>query len=261
MRSVTHCERRTRRGRAVTRIVAAALVIVLLCTGVTSHRTSSEYTFQAQDRTGAGERHRARQERQSCARPEAAKTSPCSKTTSRKKVVSFDIENTDAVLSTAATEAAVCCARPSAQQYRRPRHRCEHAALQRSPPDHSVLRSQSSMQPDEIDRAATAAQNYVDKQMAPADLVAVVSLGNSLTVNQDFTSDRALLKKVLQSFNPGAGAGLRRRHHRHDRRHGRHRRVLHRRRHRVQHLQHRSPSGGAALDRRASCPTSSRRSR
>ena len=64
------------------------------------------------------------------------------------------------------------------------------------------------MQPDEIDQATTAAQNYVDKQMVPADLVSVVSLGNTLSVNQDFTSDRTLLKKALQAFNPGAGAGF-----------------------------------------------------
>ena len=64
------------------------------------------------------------------------------------------------------------------------------------------------MQPDEVERAATAAQNYVDKQMVPADLVSVVSLGDTLSVNQDFTSDRALLKTALQSFNPGAGGGF-----------------------------------------------------
>ncbi len=66
----------------------------------------------------------------------------------------------------------------------------------------------SSMQPDEIERSAQAAQNYVDKQMQPADLVAVVSLGSSITLNQDFTSDRAQLKKALASFNLGAGAGF-----------------------------------------------------
>ena len=64
------------------------------------------------------------------------------------------------------------------------------------------------MQPDEIDHATTAAQNYVDKQMVPADLVSVVSLGSTLSVNQDFTSDRALLKKALQAFNLGAGGGF-----------------------------------------------------
>ena len=37
----------------------------------------------------------------------------------------------------------------------------------------------SAMQPDEIERSAQAAQNYIDKQMQPADLVSVVSLGNT----------------------------------------------------------------------------------
>src|ERR1700678_3052830 len=66
----------------------------------------------------------------------------------------------------------------------------------------------SAMEPDEIERSAEAAQNYVDKQMQPADLVAVVSLANSIVLNQDFTSDRAQLKKALASFNLGAGAGF-----------------------------------------------------
>ena len=66
----------------------------------------------------------------------------------------------------------------------------------------------SAMQPDEIERSAQAAQNYLDKQMEPADLVSIVSLGNTITVNQDFTTDRAQLKKVLDSFNIGAGAGF-----------------------------------------------------
>ena len=65
----------------------------------------------------------------------------------------------------------------------------------------------SAMEPDEIDRAVTSAQNYVDKQMAPADLVAIVSLASSLTVSQDFTSDRDLLKKELQAFGAGSGQG------------------------------------------------------
>jgi VWFA-related protein len=66
----------------------------------------------------------------------------------------------------------------------------------------------SGMEPDEIDHSVTAAVNYVDKQMAPADLVSIVSLGSSLQVNQDFTSDHALLKKALQALNPGAGQGF-----------------------------------------------------
>jgi len=38
----------------------------------------------------------------------------------------------------------------------------------------------TSMQPEEVERAAKSALQYVDKQMSPADLVAVVSLSNSL---------------------------------------------------------------------------------
>src|SRR5271157_589185 len=66
----------------------------------------------------------------------------------------------------------------------------------------------SAMQPDEIERSSDAAQDYLNKQMQPADLVSVVSLGNTLTVNQDFTSDRDKLKEVLQSFSMGANAGF-----------------------------------------------------
>ena len=66
----------------------------------------------------------------------------------------------------------------------------------------------SAMQPDEIERSSNAAQDYLKKQMQPADLVSVVSLGNTLTVNQDFTSDRDKLQAVLQSFNTGANAGF-----------------------------------------------------
>ncbi len=64
------------------------------------------------------------------------------------------------------------------------------------------------MEPDEIDHAVTSAENYVDKQMAPADLVSIVSLGSSLLVNQDFTTDRALLKKQLDAFSSGERPGL-----------------------------------------------------
>ncbi|HEY3975296.1 MAG TPA: VWA domain-containing protein [Candidatus Sulfotelmatobacter sp.] len=66
----------------------------------------------------------------------------------------------------------------------------------------------SAMEPDEIDRAVTSAENYIDQQMAPADLVSIVSLGSALLVNQDFTSDHDLLKKQLQAFSSGSGQGF-----------------------------------------------------
>ncbi len=126
-----------------------------------------------------------------------------------QQVVSFDLENTDAVLSTAATEAPLLGKTPS----KTPAKSTDVAQAIATRPlkDRRLIIlffDLSAMQPDEIDHATTAAQNYVEKQMVPADLVSIVSLGSSLTVNQDFTSDRALLKKTLQDFNLGAGGGF-----------------------------------------------------
>ena len=66
----------------------------------------------------------------------------------------------------------------------------------------------SSMQPEEVTRAANSAVEYVQKQMSPADLIAIVSLANTVTVNQDFTSDRDQLLSAIQAFNPESGRGL-----------------------------------------------------
>jgi VWFA-related protein len=123
-----------------------------------------------------------------------------------QQVISFDLENTDAVLSTAATEAPLL-GKTQPQTSAAP----QEALATRPLKDRRLIIlffDLSSMQPDEVDRATTAAQNYVDKQMVAADLVSVVSLGDTLSVNQDFTSDRALLKKALQGFNLGAGGGF-----------------------------------------------------
>jgi VWFA-related protein len=66
----------------------------------------------------------------------------------------------------------------------------------------------TSMQPEEIERAVVAAQKFVDKQMKPADMVAVISLATSLQVNQDLTSDHELLNKALSRLNPSSGGGF-----------------------------------------------------
>jgi VWFA-related protein len=185
-------------------ILACVLVIVMLCTGVTSQQASSEYTFRSKtelvlvnvtvrDRNGNPVRDLKRED------------FTLLEDNKPQQVVSFDLENTDAVLSTVAAEAPLLRATPAQGTGETP------ALVNRPLKDRRLIIlffDLSSMQPDEIDQATTAAQNYVDKQMAPADLVAVVSLGNTLTVNQDFTSDRAPLKKALQAFSPGTGAGF-----------------------------------------------------
>ncbi|WP_158791118.1 VWA domain-containing protein [Granulicella sp. L60] len=66
----------------------------------------------------------------------------------------------------------------------------------------------SSMQPEDIDRAVEAAQDFVNKKMQPADLVALVSMDTSLSMDQDFTSDKAALLRGLDKFNGTEGTGF-----------------------------------------------------
>ena len=66
----------------------------------------------------------------------------------------------------------------------------------------------SAMEPEEVDRAVKSATDYVNKQMSPADLVSVITLGNSMTVTQDFTNDHAALKKALTAINGEEGQGF-----------------------------------------------------
>jgi VWFA-related protein len=66
----------------------------------------------------------------------------------------------------------------------------------------------STMQPEDIDRAVESAQDYVNKKMQPADLVALVGMATSLSMDQDFTSDKALLLKGLGKYNGTEGTGF-----------------------------------------------------
>ncbi len=66
----------------------------------------------------------------------------------------------------------------------------------------------SSMQPEDIDRAVESAQDYVNKKMQPADLVALVSMATGLSMDQDFTADKAALLKGLGKYNGTEGTGF-----------------------------------------------------
>ncbi|MGF7179459.1 VWA domain-containing protein [Tunturiibacter psychrotolerans] len=66
----------------------------------------------------------------------------------------------------------------------------------------------SSMQPEDIDRAVESAQDYVNKKMQPADLVALVSMSTGLTMDQDFTSDKKALLRGLGKYNGTEGTGF-----------------------------------------------------
>lgn len=66
----------------------------------------------------------------------------------------------------------------------------------------------SSMQPEDIDRAVEAAQDYINKKMQLADLVAVVRMDTSLSMDQDFTSDKTALLRTVGRYNGTEGTGF-----------------------------------------------------
>ncbi len=66
----------------------------------------------------------------------------------------------------------------------------------------------TSMQVEDLGRAVAAAKKYVQNQMQPADLVALVSFATSVSVDQDFTSDKTLLLRGLDRYNGNEGQGL-----------------------------------------------------
>ena len=124
----------------------------------------------------------------------------------RQEVISMDAENTDSVVTAETPKLQLLgnlntTARPA-------------SPLKETPLDENALKDRrlivlffdlTSMQPEEVGRAARSALDYADKQMAPADLVSVVTLSSSLKVNLDFTADKEMLKTVMAGFTTGEG--------------------------------------------------------
>lgn len=66
----------------------------------------------------------------------------------------------------------------------------------------------TSMQPEDLDRCVLAARDFLSNKMQPADLVALVSLGDTLKVDQDFTSDKSALANEVGMYNGTEGQGF-----------------------------------------------------
>jgi VWFA-related protein len=66
----------------------------------------------------------------------------------------------------------------------------------------------TSMQPEDLDRSVDAARDFLNKKMQPADLIALVSLGDTLKVDQDFTADKAALAREVGAYNGTEGQGF-----------------------------------------------------
>jgi VWFA-related protein len=66
----------------------------------------------------------------------------------------------------------------------------------------------TTMQPEDLERSVQAARDFLKKKMAPADLVALVSLGDTLKVDQDFTADKDALWNEVGIYNGTQGQGF-----------------------------------------------------
>ena len=124
-----------------------------------------------------------------------------------QQIVSFDAQDvdqavrlpgTETVTGRAGTPAASALGASAAQQA---------TALR----DHRLIVlffDTTSLQPDDLDRVEQAARDYINKSMQNADLVSVVSLGNTLSLDQDFTADKQLLLRAVNSYSSGNGQGF-----------------------------------------------------
>jgi VWFA-related protein len=122
-----------------------------------------------------------------------------------QKIVSFDFENVDqaAVLAEKTTTTGKATIADMLER--------NFAASPGQLKDHRLMVlffDLSSMQDDDIDRAVDAATNYVNNQMAPADLVALVSMSTGLSMDQDFTSNKQALLRGLAKYNGSDESGL-----------------------------------------------------
>ncbi len=183
--------------------VAASCLAVLLFVGTLfSQGDSDQYTFRAETEVVLVN-VTAKDKNGNLVRDLKRKDFTVTEDNKPQQIESFDLENTDAIPQSSASEAPLLApAGPSGSSPTSPTIAFKDRRLI------VLFFDLTSMQPEEIERAATAAQNYVDKQMTPADMVAVLSLGGSLAVNLDFSADRAALKKALQALNTGGGQGF-----------------------------------------------------
>jgi VWFA-related protein len=128
----------------------------------------------------------------------------------KQEISTFDFENVDqletagAAEKTVAGEAAEAAAAPA-------------GVLKKS--DAPVLNARdrrvivlffdfSAMEPDQIDRCVDSAKKYINGQMRPADIVALVSLSTNMRVDLDFTDDKPKILSVLSAYSSGSGEGF-----------------------------------------------------
>lgn len=70
-----------------------------------------------------------------------------------------------------------------------------------------LLFDTSSMQPEDVQTAIDSAMTWTTDTMTPADLVAVATIGSSLQILTDFSSDKGTVQSALASLSGVSGTG------------------------------------------------------
>lgn len=127
----------------------------------------------------------------------------------QQKVASFDVEDVGAPkleLATAPPEPATSA--PAAAAPAKPPPKAPIAPMDARNKRLVVLFFDfTGMEPGEAERSVAAAEKFITQQMTPEDVVAVVRFQTALTVDQDFTSDKALLQRALARYLGTGPAG------------------------------------------------------
>jgi VWFA-related protein len=126
----------------------------------------------------------------------------------KQQISSFDFENVDALLTAGAAattvtgEAGVApAAKESATATQEPvRARDRRLML--------LFFDFTAMEQDEIDRAVDAGKKYVQSNMQPADMVALISLSTNLSLDLDFTDDKKKILDKLSTYDDSEGQGF-----------------------------------------------------
>lgn len=130
----------------------------------------------------------------------------------KQDIISIDAEDTDAVAVSSETPTAELLTRlNTAGAAAKPKAAEAGTLTENDLKDRRLIVlffDLSSLQPEEVERAAKSGLDYLNKSMAPADLVSVVTFSNALTVDLDFTADKEELASVLGSMATGSNEGL-----------------------------------------------------
>jgi VWFA-related protein len=136
-----------------------------------------------------------------------------------QKVLSLDIENTDALIASGEVQAVNLLGELNGATPTQIQNDVKTKAQAPSPTQYTketfrdrrlmvLFFDLTSMQPEEIKRGVESAEKFVDDQLKPSDLVAVLSLSTRFNTDQDFTSNKEDLKTAIESLDPDSGNGF-----------------------------------------------------